>query len=442
MPEPGVNSYLILGEQGVDWDTSAAALETIIYEFVTCGLRNVGDNIYPNRMQRNPSPTRGIGNFFHAEGDIQLHLHAEDMLVWWKHILMDAAIGSVDFTAQEVHGNGSGSPKAWTTPASLDTQPGDTTPSSAPGKLSATLSAASTGTMTITGTNHGDQVISEVLTFAAETGPITTTKYFKTVAANGIVETTGDLDTADLYIESDRDIYTHTIQLGDAIDDGMTFEVVKGVLPSVYLGVLLNSGVLDIGDVITLTVNAMAKRGWNRHKYVVSDDPTPSDTPTDVSGYTRVNDLVFPAWSLELVLDAAATPIPVSSCSFNFSNALAFLTRFRGSRTEPKPTRSGNRDILLTIGVDYEAAADTWDATFLCGDDVQADLYVETTRCSGPLYSVKVKMPRTQIAAFPDPEVTDYAEVIQELQLRPIRSIGATTSDEVEVVIEDGNAGI
>ena len=41
----GYESYFILGEQGVDWDTAAAALETIIYEFRSFGLKNIGDRI-------------------------------------------------------------------------------------------------------------------------------------------------------------------------------------------------------------------------------------------------------------------------------------------------------------------------------------------------------------------------------------------------------------
>ncbi len=439
MPVKGYKSYFIMGEQAVDWDTAAATLRQYIYEFLSFGLRGTGDNIIPTRFQRNPSPPRPVRNFVGAEGPIAMHLHAEDMLIIFKHILMDTAVASVDFTEQEVFGNGAGSQKALPgSPFSLDTQPTATDPVSAPGQMHVTLAASDSGTMTFTGTNWGGQTITEQLTFSTESEK-TTTKFFKTIATNGVAYSGL---TQDCLIEADRGIYTHTIQEGDDVDDGLTIEAVKGALPSVYIGALLNSGTIDIADVVTFTVNAIAKQEWDRYKFVASNDPSLSDTPTDVSGYSRISDLVFPAWTVSVDFDASGTPTPVASASFLFNNQLGYPTRFRGIRTQPKPVRTDNREITMTVAVDYESAAEMWSDKFLCLDDIEVDFYMETAECSGALRSVNINMPRCNIGASPSAGVDSYSEVLQELVLRPIRTSGATTSDEVEIVVESVESGI
>lgn len=433
------NAYLIAGEQPTNWTTPAltAAMVSIIYEFLSCGLKNVGPNVIPARMSGHPSPKKSVQGMYNSEGDIQMELHAEDMVLWWKHLLMDAAVASVDFVEQEVFGDGAGNPKAHSSPESLDTQPSATTPDSSPGQLHVTLLASDTGTVTITGLSQGGEAVTEVLTFAAETEK-TTTAYFQSVDAAGVVIAT---ITQNMLIECDRNIWTHTIALGDAVEDGLTIEAVKGedAIPSVYVGTLLNTGVIDIADIMTATWGCMGMRGWNQYKVNTgAGDPTASTTPTDVSAYTRVSDMVIPGWATSLTIDAVA--IDIASGTFSLSNNLAYPVRFRNLRTRPQPKRQGDREISLAVGVDYNTTNPDFDSDFLCNSELALVFYAESLQCLGAKRSITITMPRAELTDFPDPEEGDYLETISQLNFRPIRSVGASTSDEVVVVIEDTNA--
>ncbi len=435
------NAYLIAGEQPTNWTTPAltAAMVEIIYEFLSCGIKNTGSNPIPARMSGHPSPKKSIQGMYNSEGDIQMELHAEDMILWFKHLMMDAAVASVDFTVQEVYGNGAGAGKAWATGASLDTQPGATSPDSSPGRLIINFSGLETGTMVISGTNAADQPLSESIVFANESGPKTTTAYFKTVDASGIVG--ADVDNSDMLIQCDRNIYTHTIALGDAVEDGLTLEVIKGedAIPSVYVGTLLNSGVIDIADIMTATWGCMGMRGWNQYKVSAgAGDPTASTSGTDVSGYTRVSEQVIPGWATSLSIDTV--PIDIASGTFSLSNNLAYPVRFRNLRTRPKPKRQGDREISLAVGVDYNTTNPDFDAEFLCNSELALIFYAESLECSGAKRSITITMPRAELIDFPDPEEGDYLETIANLNFRPIRTVGASDSDEVVIVIEDTNA--
>lgn len=536
MPTNGYASYFILGEQDTDWDTPVltAAMKAKIYEFVSCGLKNVGPPIVPMRFTGNPSPIPQIDNFINAEGDIQMHLHADDMLVFWKHILQatDTEVDTTDFTAQEVYGNGAGAAKAFkdeeecfgdgvgglkaipespfsldsqpTNPSnltltlseadsgtftitgtdeddevlveavvfdadttqetvgqfktvgvtgiaytgievaatmfieansyefSLDTQPGATDPTSDPAKLIVTLNAADSGTIIITGTDQNDLAITETLTFDAETTQ-TTTKYFKTVDARGISYTL--LETAaTLLIMADMNVATHVITLGDNVTDGLTIEVVKGGIPSTYIGTLLNQGVVSIAETLTLAVSAMAKRGYNRAKVPAAGAvPTASSTGTDVSAYTRVSKNVFPAWTCYLKLDAVT--VPIESATLTFNNNLEFPTRFTGVRTKAKPKRNTHRDISLNCVIDYDLLQTDFDARFYNGVDTVAAFYATCTPNEGPALSITFSFPRCQVNAYPDPEVSDFSQQVQSLNLRAIRTVDASASDEASVTI-------
>lgn len=421
MPSKGYKSYLIVGDQTTDWDTPVltAAMKQIIYEFMTCGVRNVGASIVPTRFKGQPSPIRQIDGFYHAEGPVGMHLHANDMLMWWKHIFQATVteIHSVDFTPQVVFADA-----AWTDPDSLDTQPGATTPSSSPGRLVFTFSAAKSGSIIITGTDQNGVAITETIVFDGDTTQ-TTTKYFATVDADGLDFVGIAANAHTLEIKCDKNTYTHTVREGDDISNGLTLEVVKGALPSVYIGCLLNQGTVDIADVITFTAEIMAKMGYNRYKVPVSGtDPTASTEPTNISGYTRVYDEVFPAWTLQITLDDGASATPVASASFVFNNQLTFPVRYRGVRTEPKPVRGDNREITLAVEFDYDTVNPDFDVRYLVSQDTKVVFFAESKPYAGPHLTFQLTFPRCQVAAFPDPEVSEYSEVLQSLSFRPIRT--------------------
>ncbi len=438
MPSKGYESYFVVGEQKVLWTTPAAALLTPAYEPKSFSLMGIGDNYIPERFVRNASPLRPVKGRIGCEGAIALDVVSEGMLVFYQYLLNDDTVGSTDFTEQEVYGNGAGGRKAIATGASLDTQPGATTPVSSPGRLIVDLAAADDGTFVITGTNYGGQAITETLTFVGSALE-TTTQYFATVDAAGIVIT---LITEDALISSDRNIYTHIIEVKDALLKGLTIEAVHGGLPSVYTGVMINSGQFDIGNIISLTLNCLGEREWNRYKFAASIDPTVSDTPTAIAGFTGMNDLVFPDWALQVDFDASGTPIPVANASFLFNNNLIFRDLVDGTRAQLQPVRGGSREITLGVSVDYESATLQYVQKHLNLDDIVASFMMESVESDGCLKRITIDMPRCVMDVYPAVEASDFSQVLQPLSLRPIRTIGAVAADELTITVESIEAAV
>jgi len=437
MPQQGLNSYLIVGAQA-DWEVALAfgSMKQKVYEFISASLRKISEPITPTRFKRNPSPVRQMPGMMRAEGDISLHLHAEDMLIWLQHLLMDSAVASVDFTVQEVFGNGAGAGKAFSaTTNSLDTQPTATSPASDPGKLTVTFDApVRTGTVVITGTDQNDTPISDTLTFIAA-NTVTSAKYFKSVDVNGVAIALDD-ETGTMLITCDKNTYTHTIEIGDTVEEGLTIELVKGALPNYYIGCLLNSGTLALADTITLTTSILAKTGELRKSL-----QTGNTTPTDITAYAQMSEEVYPGWGYALQIDSVQTE--VESASFVFNNNLGYPTRYRATRPMTKPVRQGDREISLTASVDYDTVNANFDLKYESDQVVAAVLTGVRKPYAGPEYSYTITMPRCQFTAFPDPEVTDMGDMRQELSLRPIRATaGATTSNEVNIVIVSTEATV
>lgn len=441
MPVKGYESYFIIGKQTVDWDTPAWAvlMERYQYEMISSTLKGVSVPIVPTRLSSNPSPLRQVKGTMYGEGDIVTQLHIDNMFEIWAQ-LMQAAAANISSTAnavEEVFGDTTGGVKDFPGASfSLDTQPNATTPTSDPGRLGFLIGeTADSGVFTIAGTDQNDAVITETVALVAATTGIST-KHFKTVNATGIAVTGFDAETTGLYIESDKDTFTHVIQLGDSVLNGLTIEEVKGGIPSVYVGSLINAGSVSLGDTLTLAASILSKQAWNRYKVnATTGDPTSSNTPLSVSGYSKVPEEVFPSWGLALYLEGSSTATPIESTTFTLNNQLAFPTRFRNVRTPPKPVRTDFRDISLLATIDYDTTNADYDLKMLHNQVIQAKLLAYYKPHEGAEYSIQFDFPRCQIKAFPDPDVSDFSQVVQELSLNPIRSISPTCSDEVKLTL-------
>jgi len=127
--------------------------------------------------------------------------------------------------------------------------------------------------------------------------------------------------------------------------------------------------------------------------------------------------------------------IPVSSLSLSLDNALKFPDRFRNLRTRPQPVRGGNRNYSLRVGIDYSTTENDWDPKFMGNAEVGAKVICYRTPYADAEYKIEFNLPRCQITSFPDPAVSDYSEIIQDINLRPIRSLAAVASDELSVVL-------
>ena len=278
------------------------------------------------------------------------------------------------------------------------------------------------------------------MTFTAETTK-TTSKYFQTVDANGVVLT---MSSDNLLIECDKNTYTHTFNLGDNVyvdeaadKHGLAIELVKGTIPNLYEGCLLNTGVLTLADTMQLTLGILARYGNLREAF------NGTGTPTDISGYSNMMDTnypygdeIYPGWGASIQLDSVQTDI--ESMTFNFSNNLGYPTRYRASRLPVKPVRQGDREISLSCTVDYEAVADggvNFDDKFYGDIPIAVILSMVSKPYAGPEYTMQLTMPRCQLTAFPDAEVGGPADMLQTLNFRPIRTVGASSSDEVSSLV-------
>lgn len=432
-----VDSYLIVGEEAT-WGEACnlADMEEIIYEFVSTSLKYDSANIKPTRFRGHASPIVPVQNYLDANGDIQFHLHVGDMAIWFKHFLNSAGVTIADkVVSEEVYGDGTGSYKAFAvSPMSLDTQPAATTPSTSPGRLIVTLSEADTGTLIITGKDAYDGTLVEELQFSSEITK-TTNNYFKSVDATGIAWT-GFTKTVKIFatktISSTAEVSEH-LHLGETLLDGLTIEVVKGGRPYTYLGMMINSGTISIGDVLMLNANFMGKVGFAGQIPATGHALAVSETPASTSGYVRVNQQVFPTWAIEVTINEI--PYCVNGMSINVGNNLVYPTRFCGSRYRSKPRRSSPRDIYLDCGVDL-ISPNVFDAMFTDMTPVPVQFLCTSTAVAGYEYTIQVDMPNCYIDASPDPPVSDFSELIQPLRFYPTRTEEAVTPDELEVTLE------
>jgi len=108
------------------------------------------------------------------------------------------------------------------------------------------------------------------------------------------------------------------------------------------------------------------------------------------------------------------------------------------SRLPVKPVRQGDREISLSCTIDYEAVADggvNFDDKFYGDIPIALILSMVSKPYSGPEFTVQITMPRCQLTAFPDAEVGGPADMLQTLNFRPIRTVGASSSDEVSSLV-------
>jgi hypothetical protein len=440
-------SYLIAAKQAVDWATGAknAQIHPIIYEFRSCSLRPATDPIKSPRFTGSPSPVRQEQNFLRAGGDIEMDLHADNMLIWLQQLMMsaDLDITSTDFTTRTVRTNG-----VYSSPVTLTTQPTATTPASSPGKLIFTFdpalghSGGTAKTMTITGTDQNDLALTEVMSVANGATVVTSTKYFKSVT--GIVLQDGFDVVGNLLIEADKNTYTHQLVLGDDILDGLTLEIVNSGIPETYIGCLINEGKISIADIITFSASIIAKYGWQPAKIhsTTEGDPESTETPTDVAALTRASEEILLGWASALYLDGAGagSEQSLASMSFSLNNNLNPLTRFKNSRYMTKPVRGGHRVPNFTFAIDYDSSNNDWDVDAMNNEVVDGDYWAYKKPYGGAEYSLHISLPRCQFG-FPSKSISDFSQQIQEISLEPIRTVGATSSDEIEITYVSTEAG-
>ncbi len=131
----------------------------------------------------------------------------------------------------------------------------------------------------------------------------------------------------------------------------------------------------------------------------------------------------------------------VKDVSFEFGNNLAYPDRFCGTRYKQKPRRSGERNIRITAGVELTDTTNIFDSKFMNLDDVVVQFKCYRKPSYGAEYMIQIDLPHCKIITHPDPDVTDYVEVMQNLEFYPIRTIGATESDEMSVTLQCTETG-
>ena len=301
------------------------------------------------------------------------------------------------------------------------------------------IEANTTKTITITGTDQNDRVLTEVISMPFGATTVTSTYYYKSVGAAGIVMSTGFDNTDSLKIEGDKNTYSHVMTLGDDILDGLTIEQVSSGIPDTAIGCLVNSGTITLADLITFNLSIIAKKLFPNSivKAGSTGDPTATETPTSVSAFAEIEQGLMAGWASALYLDGAVagSEQSLASATLTIGNNLNQNKRYKRSRTYSKPNRGGYRDIKFTYSIDWDTSNNDYDEDVYNNDVVRADYWAYYTPYGGPEYSIHISMPRCQFVNFPTREISDFTQQLQEITLEPIRTVGATSSDELTITV-------
>ena len=238
-----------------------------------------------------------------------------------------------------------------------------------------------------------------------------------------------------LQITTDPGTYNHELRLTNEILEGITAEIVKGQdTPNTYDSLVVTQGVLNLADIVTLTLSFLGREGDLRRGIAGT-----RGTPTDISAYSRAAIDVAPNWGMAFEINDVV--YPVSDATMTVNNNIDFpSTRFAKTVYYPKPTRQGSRNVTISATIDYTLSND-FDA-LARGDEISAKLLAVTTPLGGPYTGYEFNFPQAELVGFPDPEIPDMSEITQTLDILAYTSTSALGNDEVVLTITSTESSI
>lgn len=304
---------------------------------------------------------------------------------------------------------------------SLTTQPTVTS------LLKLTVAGATTwGTMVINGLDGLGNAITETLIFTANQTKITT-KYYKSVNANGIV-TSGFTDGT-LAVLGNKNTSEHVFILQDSVPS-ITAEESKGGMPWTYWGLGCTSGEFKIND-----VEGVSKASFN----FIGKNGEPkawdgSETPAILNNL--INE-VFMNWNMQLKIDNFITDI--TKMTLTIDNQLRDKTAIIGNGSQvalPRLIRDNQRNISGSFNVQVENAS--YYNKFIAGTPANLELTGINQALAGAYESIKFSLPEI-VYEGTDPEVGDAGVLYTDIPFSAFSTTGQNDELVITVVSTDAN---
>ncbi|MEW6095708.1 MAG: phage tail tube protein [bacterium] len=286
--------------------------------------------------------------------------------------------------------------------------------------------ATAWGNITITGKDGLGNAITETVTFTANATK-NTTKYFKSVDANGI--TTSGFTGGTLEIKGNKNTYEHLFTLQDAVPS-VTMEVSKGGMPWTYWGLGCTSAEIKIDDVegiAKLTFNFIGKDG----------EPKALDGSTTPASLNNLVKELFMNWNMQLKIDDVA--IGITKLALTIDNQLRDNTAEikDGSQVAlPRLIRDNQRKISGTFNLRFEDA--TYYNKFIAGTPAKLELLGTNQVPAGPFENIKFELPEIVFEGT-DPEVGDMGVIYNDIPFSAFSSAGTNDELKITVVSTDQN---
>lgn len=437
------------------WGTGATALRPIPYLINSLDLRRMYDAIMPDaRMQGHRSPITALQGIETVEGSITAYLYPtilRRLLKNWfglaesndsaavalqtlKPILAGAVIAATQSLTNALSGTITRTSDATSVDGTINSQ------------LKFTLSSAAVGTIKIVGKDRQNNAVSETIITAGGTNTVYYSKlFYKSVDASGLTTTviadgarTWTVDASTM-----RRLYVYKPGTSNNWLSSLTIEAVKGNIPVVYRGCLINSGTIRFQDIPEVTFNIIGKDAKADGSGVIIQNVAGGTTPTTFPGLPTTADggrvagaiynkdsarETFVGWSNTVKI--GGTAYNLVSAEFTLNNQGVYPDNLFGSRLKRLPIFNGEREVTLTLSLPSEEV--NLETTAFTAGVHEVVLQVATLGAGKPYETLILTLPRAQYISTGDYAVTTKGQIIRTVNYRCLAKAGSS-DDEAQI---------
>ena len=290
----------------------------------------------------------------------------------------------------------------------------------------AVVGSSGRATVTLTGTDNWDRTITETIGFRASTASTAATSrlWYKTVTAvssAGWEAQSGRTYTVTAQDKSAQVIFTPQ---DDELVAFWTAEVVKGITPNVYNGLVMQSATIDItrDALVAFDCTFLGRRPYPyRNLAGVTTPPADLSTwRTDSSGLEEASADVFAGWQGSLTAENDIR-IAMEELTLTFNQELAYTNVLGSQFQNAPPGRDAKRLVSLEATVVY--APQNNYSTYFEGNQPLNNVRLEFNQVglgSYP-YQLALEIEDCQFTADPDPAVADTGTITQTLAMKAVR---------------------
>lgn len=433
----GNTSKLFIGKQSAPLvKTPWADYSNKVYQFASGGLGVTGDYTTPDVNTGTNAPIVPILGQLGTEGSLTLPLDTKGMGLWLEQLMLATpATVEVLATPYELRAATDFNDGTAITNFTANMQPKDHLPGLPDSQagvncgriifaFESTVRAESDGgQIVVRGYDQGlvRPLIETIsVTDTAAIGNKTTTNAFAEVTS---VTLTGFQTTGEVTITVDPAIYKHTFEVGDALTNGLTVEMVKGTVPSTYQDVHVSEGTITVGDTNETDLTFLGGQAYQNENADGGSAASPE------TGKTRQPGQASPGWSAVARFDDRIVEIGEGSVSINHS-----LGRNENSFARqvylPLPVITGKREVTLSTRVSYpmtDMSGNDFDiVSYAYGRNMAISLEVASMRAGALHNSLRVELPSAQLTTFPDPADIGQGQINLSLDFTAFSSEGNT----------------